>query len=276
MESAGLHLDIDYVGSSGVILSPEQKAALQTSLVILQSQNKFNKVYLWGKILGVKDDYFIAQGVSRDEMIDKKTFYSKDCVNWGLLPPATKAMRDQSKLAKGRFTGDPSYEFEHTETKKVGEGDDAQEEEETISIKEEDRLSSVIADIDEDVKIVPRGAFVQTPTGEVISNRSFEGLIVSEAAKLCSYMHFREPKLLPEKSLLQKANMDKSIDFMDHLEEDIPKGAWSLQFERGSGLVTLRSLLWQGYVFYHIPGCRKYGSIYVGTGEKNLDLPFML
>lgn len=48
-----------------------------------------------------------------------------------------------------------------------------------ISIKEEDRLSSVIADIDEDVKIVPRAAFVQTPTGEVIANRSFEGTINS-------------------------------------------------------------------------------------------------
>ena len=53
---------------------------------------------------------------------------------------------------------------------------------------------------------------------------SFSGLTVSEAAKLCSYMHFREPKLLLEKTLLQKANLDKSIDFMDTLEEDIPKG----------------------------------------------------
>jgi radial spoke head protein 9 len=41
-------------------------------------------------------------------------------------------------------------------------------------------------------------------------------------------------------------------------------------------LVTLRSLLWQGYVFFHVPGSREYGSIYVGSGEKNLDLPFML
>merc|ERR1712179_32595 len=227
MDSEGLHLNVDYVGSSGVILSPEQKAALQTSLIILKSENKFHKVYFWGKILGVKDDYFIAQGVSCDEMAEKKTLYSKDCVNWGLLPFATKTMRDTSKLAKGRFTGDPSYEFEHTEMKKVGEGEDATEEEETISIKEEDRLASIVADIDEDVRIVPRGAFVKSPTGEVISNRSFEGLTVSEAAKLCSYMHFCEPIQLHEKTLLQRADMDKAIDFLDTLEEDIPKGSWS-------------------------------------------------
>ena len=45
-----------------------------------------------------------------------------------------------------------------------------------ITIKEEDRLASVVADIDEDVKIVPRGAFVKTPTGLVVPNRSFEGI----------------------------------------------------------------------------------------------------
>lgn len=75
MDSEGLHLNIDYVGSSGIILSPEQKAALQTSLVILKNSGKFHRVYFWGKILGVKDDYFIAQGVGRDEMVNRKTFY---------------------------------------------------------------------------------------------------------------------------------------------------------------------------------------------------------
>jgi len=34
----------------------------------------------------------------------------------------------------------------------------------------------VIADIDEDVRIVPRAAFIKTPTGQVIANRSFEGM----------------------------------------------------------------------------------------------------
>lgn len=276
MEAADLHLNIDYVGTSGIVLSPEQKAALQTSLVIQQNRYKFNQIYFWGKILGIKDDYFIAQGKQRDEMAESKTLYSKDCVNWGLLPPATKAMKEKSKLAKGRFTGDPSHEFEHIQTRKSGDGEEAHEEEETIVIKEEDRLASVIAEIDEDVKIVPRAAFVKTPTGETISNRSFEGLTVSEAAKLCSYMHFREPVGLNEKTLLQKANLDKSIDFLDTVEEDIPKGCWSLQFERGSGLVTLRSLWWNGFVFFHVPGTRRFGHVYVGIGEKNLDLPFML
>ena len=50
------------------------------------------------------------------------------------------------------------------------------------------------------------------------------GLTVSESAKLCNYMHFRDPIRLGEKSLLQKANLDKAIDFIDPVDEDIPKG----------------------------------------------------
>jgi len=53
-------------------------------------------------------------------------------------------------------------------------------------------------------------------------------------------------------------------------------GSWSLQFERGSGQVTVRSLLWLGYTFFHVPESRIYGGIYVGNGERNIDLPFML
>ena len=75
MDIEGLHMCIDYVGSSGVILSTEQKAALQSSLVILRNNYKFARVVFWGKILGVKNDYFIVQGVGKDELKDRKTLY---------------------------------------------------------------------------------------------------------------------------------------------------------------------------------------------------------
>lgn len=75
MEAADLPLNIDYVGTSGIVLSPEQKAALQTSLVIQQNRYKFHRIYFWGKILGIKDDYYIAQGRQRDEMAEGKTLY---------------------------------------------------------------------------------------------------------------------------------------------------------------------------------------------------------
>ncbi|CAK8692624.1 radial spoke head protein 9 homolog [Clavelina lepadiformis] len=276
MDAEGLHLSLDYLSGSGVILSPEKKAALQTSLIILKTHYKFQRVVLWGKILGIKDDYFIAQGAGRDELTDRKTLYSLNCIDWHLLPPATSAMKEKGALVRGRLMGDPSYEYEHTDVRRVRDGDEYTEEEVTIQIKEEDRIAAVVATIDEEASIVPRGAYIKTPLGEVHANRSFEGLPVTESGKLNSYMHFRAAQKLASKSIKEKADLDPSIDFMDTIEDDIPKGSWSLQFERGSGLVCLRSLLWLGLTFYHVPNTTKYGCLYIGTGEKNLDVPFML
>lgn len=53
---------------------------------------------------------------------------------------------------------------------------------------------------------------------------SFSGLTVSEAGKLSSYMHLRDPVILHEKTQLQRANLDKAIDFLDNLESDVPRG----------------------------------------------------
>lgn len=52
----------------------------------------------------------------------------------------------------------------------------------------------------------------------------FLGLSLSEAKKLSSYFHFREPVELKNKTLLEKADLDPSLDFLDSLEHDIPKG----------------------------------------------------
>ena len=75
MDADNLHLTIDFVSSSGVVLSVEQKSALQASLLILKSQQKFQRLQFWGKILGIRNDYFIVQGVGKDELKDRKTLY---------------------------------------------------------------------------------------------------------------------------------------------------------------------------------------------------------
>ncbi|TGZ57718.1 hypothetical protein CRM22_009875 [Opisthorchis felineus] len=278
MDANDLHLNIDYVGSCGVVLTPEQKATLQTSLTILRHENDFTNVLFWGIIRGVSGDYFIAQGIGKDAITDRKTLYSKDCLVWGLLPVPGKSDIEKSKYFKGRFTGDPSYECEFVDIRQRPgeEGDEIEEREDLITMKEEDRLAATIERIERDVSIIPRGAYMRLSSGQVIRNKNFEGLTVAEASKLLSYFHFRPPIHLPHKPLPDRARLDKAIDFLDTIEDDNPKGCWSITLERGSRLVLVKSLLWLGYVLYHLPGTNKYGSIYVGTGEYNVDLPFML
>ena len=75
MNSDCLSQNIDYVSSSGAILSVEQKAALQSSLVILKNQQKFKYVEFWGKIIGTRNEYFIVQGVGGDHIKERKSLY---------------------------------------------------------------------------------------------------------------------------------------------------------------------------------------------------------
>lgn len=44
-----------------------------------------------------------------------------------------------------------------------------------FTIREEDRLAGLIAEINHDVRVVPRGAYMMTERGAVVVNRTFEG-----------------------------------------------------------------------------------------------------
>ncbi|XP_031203485.1 radial spoke head protein 9 homolog [Mastomys coucha] len=276
MDADSLLLSLELASGSGQGLSPDRRASLLTSLMLVKRDYRFERVLFWGRILGLVADYYIAQGLSEDQLAPRKTLYSLNCTEWSLLPPATEEMAIQTSVVSGRFMGDPSHEYEHTELQKVNEGEKAFDEEVVVQIKEETRLVSIIDQIDKAVAIIPRGALFKTPFGVTHVNRTFEGLPLSEVRKLSSYFHFREAIDLKSKTLLEKSDLEPSLDFLDSLEYDIPRGSWSIQMERGNALVVLRSLLWPGLTFYHAPRTKNYGYIYVGTGEKNMDLPFML
>ncbi|XP_004624169.1 radial spoke head protein 9 homolog isoform X1 [Octodon degus] len=277
MDSESLLLSLELAAGTGQGLSPDRRTALLTSLLLVKRDYRYERVLFWGRILGIVADYYIAQGLGEDQLAPRKTLYSLNCMEWSLLPPATEEMAAQMAVVKGRFMGDPSHEYEHTEFQRTtAEGEKTFEDDVVVQVKEETRLVSVIDQIDKAVAIIPRGALFKTPFGPVHVNRTFEGLPLSEARKLSSYFHFREPVDLKNRTLLEKADLDPSLDFLDSLENDIPKGSWSIQMERGNSLVVLRSLLWPGLTFFHTPRTRNHGYIYVGTGEKNMDLPFML
>ncbi|XP_049445708.1 radial spoke head protein 9 homolog isoform X1 [Epinephelus fuscoguttatus] len=221
MDSDSLYYSLELVGGSGNNLNVEQRTALQTSLVLLKKNYKFHRVLFWGKILGLKEDYFIAQGRGEDEMQDRKNLYSFNCMDWFLLPPATDSMMEEvSKAAKGRFRGDPSHVYEHRDILRQGEKD---EEEVVTKVNEESRLAVTVHHIDDEVSVVPRGAFIRSPHGLVQINRSFGGLSHSEAGKLDNFLHFSQAKNPKKKSILEMGDLNPAVDFLDVLSDDIPK-----------------------------------------------------
>ncbi|NXP21514.1 RSPH9 protein, partial [Scytalopus superciliaris] len=277
MDAAALPAALALAAGGGQGLSPEHRAALAVSLPLLQRDYRFDRLWFWGCIQGVRGSYYIAEGLRPDRAQPRYRLYSFNCLDWSLLTPASREMVAQAEQLRGRFQGDPSYEYNFADISAEAAAKLFEGGKEPV-MKEEARLIATIEQIDRAVGIIPRGAFVKTPLGSVHENRHFEGLSLSEAKKLSSYFHFTEPVNLKNKTLLEKANLDPSIDFLDSLEHDIPqgKGSWSIQLEKGGAVVVLRSLLWLGLTFYHIPMTKQYGYIYFGTGEKNLDLPFML
>ncbi|XP_064142736.1 radial spoke head protein 9 homolog isoform X4 [Loxodonta africana] len=228
MDSESLLLSLELASGSGQGLSPDRRASLLTSLLLVKRDYRYDRILFWGRILGLVADYYIAQGLTEDQLAPRKTLYSLNCMEWSLLPPATEEMLLQTSVVSGRFMGDPSHEYEHTELQKMNDGDKVFEEEVVIQIKEETRLVSIIDQIDKAVAIIPRGALFKTPFGPTHVNRTFEGLSLSEAKKLSSYFHFKEAVELKNKTLLEKADLDPSLDFMDSLEHDIPRGNGSL------------------------------------------------
>ncbi|KAG8123437.1 hypothetical protein E2320_018825, partial [Naja naja] len=210
MDAETLPYALDLVASSGVCLSPEKRASLRNSLLLVRRDYRFEQVLLWGRIQGIRGAYYIAEGLGPDRAGIRSRLYS--------LNEEIIAM---TAGLKGRFQGDPSYEYESPEKKE--EGERPYEEEVGPLVKEELRLVATIHQIDQEVGIVPRGAYVKSPLGPVHVNRSFEGLSLTEAKKLSSYFHFTEPVKLKNKTLLEKADLDPAIDFLDSLEHDIPK-----------------------------------------------------
>jgi len=274
MEAHALSSNLGHISSFGVGLNQTQHSALETSLIIAQANHKFTDIRFWGKINGIKEDYFIVYGINKDEINGRKFLYSINCVDWLLLQDPSEDSLSKSDVIRGRFIGDPSYEYEHVDVQRVGEGDDAHDEETVFTIKEEERLSAIVTRITNEF-IVPRGALIKSPEGAVFKNYSYYGMNENDTAHLSNWLHLRGEMARPMPKVTDFADADPAIDFMDTIEPDIPAGVWSVQNERGLNVV-LRNLKWLGLIAYAVPGSRAHGCAYFGTGEPNYDLPFML
>lgn len=66
---------INTIGNCGLILSTEEACILESSLLILQRDNHFRNVFLWGKVLGTNKDYYIAFGYVKDILNCNIFFY---------------------------------------------------------------------------------------------------------------------------------------------------------------------------------------------------------
>lgn len=115
-----------------------------------------------------------------------------------------------------------------------------------------------------------------TPEHEVRHNETFKGLTGADAMDLSNYVHFRNVQDGQKKSDLDLPTAPFNPHFLESANLDQPKGLWNLGQDDKKQTVTIRSLMWPGYMFYHRKGTNKFGSFYNGDGLKDRDLHFII
>jgi radial spoke head protein 9 len=99
--------NIETFNLAGFTLNTEEQTILRNSLIIKKDQEQFKNISLWGKLLGVQQDYFIA-GAFNDDLFKKKYFYTQDNLTWLELPVVTPEQLVLIEKIQGRLMGDPA------------------------------------------------------------------------------------------------------------------------------------------------------------------------
>lgn len=67
--------DIAHFSIAGFTLNVEERASLKASLLVKQQEEKLDSINLWGKVLGIQRDYYLAQSSGADLLAEKKFYY---------------------------------------------------------------------------------------------------------------------------------------------------------------------------------------------------------
>jgi radial spoke head protein 9 len=265
MNVANLKESSELMSSDGYKLNHQHAALIENSLILLQRDNKFLHVFWWGRISGFEADYFIAFGYKNNILFNKKFFYSLNCVDWYLLPPAKPELFDPSTHCMLKFQGDPTHI-------QFCDGNNAK-----IHMKEEDRLACVVHLITEEAALVPRGAFYKRTDQEITMNPLFRGLTCTDAQSFTNYQLFRAPRNRYNYNLLKRQHYNYATDFFDTLDDVLPVNkSFAIRLDRNKEVVFLKSLHWPGMNFFHKCSTAVHGFRYMGDGIKNMDLLFMI
>jgi radial spoke head protein 9 len=310
MELSHLDLATEVCGRG---FSLAERAAIEATAVDLLHRSKHTTALVWGKVYGQKADYLVLLGHSGDPFgKDAAVFVSTDGgVSFATLPmpnesflarlaanqpddadepvvpvtiPSLFTRASQSGALAGPFIGDPAYEYRVPDALSRG----------VYVMKEAERLGCFVALQLRQGRVTPRGAYQRrqadapahrqgkqeaaAATGAdlftVRANSAFSGLDAAASVRLSSYVHLRRET--KQRHSLETEGVATHLDWLDSLSEDEPAGCWSLQFRHAAGVAVGSALELLGSSFYHAPHSAVFGSLYMGDGNVNRDLPFML
>jgi len=237
--------DLEFVASTGAVLSLTHTSAMQSSLPLLKKNYKFSAVKFWGKLTGRLGDYLIAAGIQSSYTSGKLFFFCQDGVSWAQLPRLGASERAAcAALLPAALEGDIAH---------VHPG----------GVVEENLLTHIIESIEEDAAIAPAGSLMLSGAGAATPNPAYTG-------PATGWVRLGMPKAADP---LQPA-LAARTDFLESSDTIQPKGALVSVIDAPTGAATVRSLIYPGFVAFS-KGDR-WGYCYWGSGAKNYDVAFML
>ena len=268
---------------SGYGLNVAERAGLEVAMLQVKLAEKLLTLDFWGRIYGDTADYLVVVATLEEssKFPSKKFYYTTTLKVEKLsqMPELTESFRTRAQsLTQKPFTGEASMPYDDVAEEDQPEpqvdenGDPLQPE----LFREEHRLAFHVKQIDVDACVAPRGAYLVDSKGNVVKNKTYDGLTFEAAGFLSSYFHFRPPTSPHAQQALAKAGVVRPGDFLDPIKDDKPPGCWALQCDASKQIAFLRSLYYPGAFFFHKIATNSFGNVYVGDGLPNDDLQFML
>lgn len=110
MNVANFPENLQLMQQTGFTLTDLESALIENSLTILQSDNKFNEIFFFGRIeTSGPGFYYIAFGYGCDILKERKFFYSLNAYEWVLMPPFRPKLWNIARNARSFFRGDPAH-----------------------------------------------------------------------------------------------------------------------------------------------------------------------
>ncbi|GAX85017.1 hypothetical protein CEUSTIGMA_g12438.t1 [Chlamydomonas eustigma] len=268
-----LAMTLKNLAGFGAVISAEQQAALDHSLPIKRTEAGLKSLTLWGKITTQNGkDYLLAEGsneplltVDGHVQFDAKYYFSLDGVKWVDLQAIDQSTSQRAAQVKSTLIGDPAKAYEVVEDDpnappaptEPAEGEEAAEGPKKLvfQIPELAVLRYRLDSINTTCGVIPVNSVLPNAMNRIVSNRMFPGISYPE--KLESYTHRNTPPSGPT------------------LAADL-RGTWSVNYDPFKQISAVRSLLYPGYTFYYAGHDATWGAMYVGDGNRNDDLIFML
>jgi len=316
MDILDLETSLQFANYNGVGLNVEQRFQLQNGIQTLlnsASKHDFEELLFWGRIEGVKNDYYIALGVTYSDkyQFPEKRFYwaSSTDFKFHAFPSVNDQHYEVFDSVSGMFSGDSNKILINVQPPKdAGQDNDggappdsnaapvtdaaepkvkdplASTEEEDPSanfeprnLTEMDRLVFTVYAIENDCHIIPKGSFKLTDQHEIRRNNAFKGLAIADAVMPNCYMHFRAVQDHIKAAGLEKDECVFRSDFLDEASIQKTHGALSaLKVSTKGNIALIRNHVWPGFATYHVADTQTHGNFYFGEGQKNLDLSFQL